>query len=147
MYSSWTGFLCVKAVMISMKPIHFVKVIFVQLLRSIFHIKRLQYVLMINLGWIVKCALQLGGGTASSEFKTIRQSPVRWESYLAQRNIVTSLLRFAKKSFYDRANRDSNNPDINWKKWWSIVNRTRSRQNSSSLPPIVENEGPIFGSN
>ena len=115
MYSSWTGFLCVKALMISMKPIHVGKVILVQLLRSIFHWKRLQYVLMINLRWIVKCALQLGGGTACSEFITIRQSPVRWESYQAQHNIVTSLLRFAKKSFYDRANRDFNNPDINCK--------------------------------
>ena len=31
-------------------------------------LKTLQYVLMINLGWIVKCAMQLGGGTVCSEF-------------------------------------------------------------------------------
>ena len=72
-----------------------------------------------------------------------RPSPVTWESYRAQRNIVTSLIRFAKKSFYERANKDLSNPDINCKKWWSIVNRVCGRENSSSIPTIVENEVPI----
>ena len=55
------------------------------------------YVLMVNLGWIVKYSLQLRGGTACSEFIIIRQSEITWERYQAQRNIVTSLIRFAKK--------------------------------------------------
>ena len=38
------------------------------------------------------------------------------------------------------------NPDINCKKWWSIVNRVCGRENSSSIPPIVENEVTIFDS-
>ena len=46
-----------------------------------------------------------------------RPSPVTWESYRAQRNFVTSLIRFAKKSFYERVNKDLSNPDINCKKW------------------------------
>ena len=33
----------------------------------------------------------------------VRPSPVSWESYRAQRSIVTSLIRFTKKSFYDWA--------------------------------------------
>ena len=32
------------------------------------------------------------------------------------------------------------------RKWWSIVNRVCGRENSSSIPPIVENEVPIFDS-
>ena len=76
----------------------------------------------------------------------IRPSPVTWESYRVQRNIVTSLIRFAKKSFYDSANKDLSNPDINCKKWWSIVYRVCGRENSSSIPPIVENEVTIFDS-
>ena len=35
---------------------------------AVLHFSRLQYVLMTNLGWMVKCALQLGGGTVCSEF-------------------------------------------------------------------------------
>ena len=35
---------------------------------------------------------------------------------------------------------------LNCKKWWSIVNRVCGRENSSSIPPIVENEVPIFDS-
>ena len=58
------------------------------------------YVLMINLGLIVKCASQLRGGTGCCEFIIIRQSPITWERYQAQRNIVTSLIRFAKKIHY-----------------------------------------------
>ena len=54
--------------------------------------------------------------------------------------------RFAKKSFYESANKDLSNPDINCKKWWSIVNRVCGRENSSSIPPIVENEVAIFDS-
>ena len=73
-----------------------------------------------------------------------RPSPVTWECYRAQRNIATSLIRFAKKSFYERANKDLSNPDVNCKKWWSIVNRACGRLNSSSIPTIVENEVPIF---
>ena len=76
----------------------------------------------------------------------IRPSPVTWESYRVQRNIVTSLIRFAKKSFYESANKDLSNPDINCKKWWSIVNRVCGRENSSSIPPIVEYEVTIFDS-
>ena len=76
----------------------------------------------------------------------IRPSPVTWESYRVQRNIVTSLIRFAKKSFYESANKDLSNPDINCKKWWSIVNRVCGRENSSSIPLIVENEVTIFDS-
>ena len=38
------------------------------------------------------------------------------------------------------------NPDINCKKWWSIVKRVCGRENSSSIPPIVENEVSIFHS-
>ena len=75
-----------------------------------------------------------------------RPSPVTWKCYRAQRNIVTSLIRFAKKSFYERANKDLSNPDINCKKWWSIVNRVCGRENSSSIPTIVENEVPILDS-
>ena len=75
-----------------------------------------------------------------------RPSPVTWESYRAQRNIVTSLIRFAKKSFYERVNKDLSNPDINCKKWWSIVNGVCGRENSSSIPPIIENGVPIFDS-
>ena len=45
--------------------------------------------------------------------------------------------RFAKKSFYESANKDLSNPDINCKKWWSIVNRVSGRENSSSIPPFV----------
>ena len=66
----------------------------------------------------------------------IRPSPV----------IVNSLIRFAKKSFYESANKDLSNPDINCKKWWSIINRVCGRENSSSVPPIVENEVTIFDS-
>ena len=44
-----------------------------------------------------KVRLAIRGGTACSEFITIRQSPVTWERYQAQRNILTSLIRFAKK--------------------------------------------------
>ena len=76
----------------------------------------------------------------------IRPSPVTWESYRAQRNFVTSLIRFAKKSFYERANTDLSNPDTNCKKWWSIVNKVCGRENSSTIPPIIENELPIFDS-
>ena len=76
----------------------------------------------------------------------LRPPPVTWESYRAQRNIVTSLIRFAKKSFYERANKELSNPDINCKKWWSIINSVCGRENSSSIPPIVENEVPIFDS-
>ena len=43
----------------------------------------------------------------------LRPSPVTWENYRAQRNTVTSLIRFAKKSFYESANKDLSNPDIN----------------------------------
>ena len=74
----------------------------------------------------------------------IRPSPVTWESYRAQRNFVTSLIRFAKKSFYERANTDLSNPDTNCKKWWSIVNKVCGRENSSTIPPIIENEVSIF---
>ena len=76
----------------------------------------------------------------------IRPSPVTWESYRAQRNFVTSLIRFAKKSFYERANTDLSNPDTNCKKWWSIINKVCGRENSSTIPPIIENEVPIFDS-
>ena len=76
----------------------------------------------------------------------LRSSPVTWENYRAQRNTVTSLIRFAKKSFYESANKEMSNPDINCKKWWSIVNRVCGRENSSSIPPIVDNEVPIFDS-
>ena len=76
----------------------------------------------------------------------IRPSPVTWESYRAQRNFVTSLIRFAKKSFYERANTDLSNADTNCKKWWSIVNKVCGRENSSTIPPIIENELPIFDS-
>ena len=76
----------------------------------------------------------------------IRPSPFTSESYRAQRNIVTSLIRFAKKPFYESANKKLSNPDINGKKWWSIINRVCGRENSSSIPPIVENEVPIFDS-
>ena len=76
----------------------------------------------------------------------IRPSPVTWESYRAQRNFVTSLIRFAKKPFYERANTDLSNPDTNCKKWWSIVNKVCGRENSSTIPPIIENEVPIFDS-
>ena len=75
-----------------------------------------------------------------------RPSPVTWESYKVQLNIVTSLIRFAKKSFYERANKYLSNPDINCKKWWSIVNRVCGRENSLSIPTIVENEVPILDS-
>ena len=76
----------------------------------------------------------------------IRPSPVTWKSYRAQRNIVTSLMRFAKKSFYESANKELSNPDINCKKWWSIANSVCGRENTSSIPPIVENKVPIFDS-
>ena len=76
----------------------------------------------------------------------IRPSPVTWESYRVQRNIATSLIRFAKKSFHESANKDLSNPDINCKKWWSIVNRVCGGENSSSILPIVENEVTIFDS-
>ena len=76
----------------------------------------------------------------------IRPSPVTWESYRAQRNFVTSVIRFAKKSFYERANTDLSNPDTNCKKWWSIVNKVCGRENFSTIPPIIENEVPIFDS-
>ena len=76
----------------------------------------------------------------------IRPSPVTWENYRAQRNFVTSLIRFAKKSFYERASTDLSNPDTNCKKWWSIVNKVCGRENSSTIPPIIENEVPIFDS-
>ena len=61
-YCSWAGFLYTEYTILSMKPIHVGIVITFQFLRSIFHWKRLQYILMINLGWIVKCAFHLGGG-------------------------------------------------------------------------------------
>ena len=76
----------------------------------------------------------------------IRPSPVTWESYRVQRNIVTSLIRFAKKLFYESANKDLSNPVIDCKKWWSIVSRVCGRENSSCIPPIVENEVTIFDS-
>ena len=39
----------------------------------------------------------------------LRPSLVTWESCRAQRNIVTSLIRFAKKSFYERAYKELSN--------------------------------------
>ena len=51
-----------------------------------------------------------------------------------------------KNQFYESANKDLSNPDINCKKWWSIVNRLCGRESSSSIPPIVENEVIIFDS-
>ena len=42
--------------------------------------------------------------------------------------------------------KDLSNPDINCKKWWSIVNRVCGGENSPSILPIVENEGTIFDS-
>ena len=48
--------------------------------------------------------------------------------------------------FYERANTDLSNPDTNCKKWWSIVNKVCGRENSSTIPPIIENEVPIFDS-
>ena len=77
---------------------------------------------------------------------SLRPSPITWESYVAQRKIVTSLIRFAKKSVCESANKELSNPDVNCKKWWSIVNRVCDCENSSSFPPIVVNEVPIFES-
>ena len=57
----------------------------------------------------------------------LRPCPVTWESYRAQRIIVTSLIRFAKKSFYESPNKELSNPDINCKKWWSITNSVCGR--------------------
>ena len=71
---------------------------------------------------MAKCFLQLGGGIACSKFFNLCPFPVTWESYRSQRNIVTSLIRLAKKSFYESANKELSNPDINCKKWWSITN-------------------------
>ena len=60
-----------------------------------------------------------------------------WESYRAQRIIVTSLIRFAKKKKHSsmRVNRDLSNPDTNYNKRWSIVNRAMwSPQKIPHLP-------------
>ena len=97
-YCSWAGFLYAEDTMLSMKPIHVGVVISFQYLRSIFHWKRLQYILLTNLGWIVKCAFQLGVVAGCSEFIIHVRLQVRtWESYRVQRIIVTSVIRFAKK--------------------------------------------------
>ena len=45
-----------------------------------------------------------------------------------------------------RVNKDLSNPDINYNKRWSIVNRVCDRENSSSIPLMVQDEVPIFDS-
>ena len=58
--------------------------------------------------------------------------------------LVSHLYDLPKKAFYERVNKDLSNPDINSKKWWSVVRRVCGRENSSSIPTIVENIRPIF---
>ena len=58
--------------------------------------------------------------------------------------LVSHLYDLPKKAFYERVNKDLSNPDINSKKWWSVVRRVWGRENSSSIPTIVENKRPIL---
>ena len=91
-----------------MKPIHVGIIISVQLLSSIsISLKTVSiYVLMIILGWTVKCALQ--GPPAPNSNPYINLRPISRESDQTQCNIVTSQIQFAKKkSFYLRANKIS----------------------------------------
>ena len=97
-----------------------------------------------NNDWITKCVFQVVGGITCCEFEINIPFQITWERYQAQRIIATSLIRFAKKSFYEIASIDLSNPESNCKKWWSFFNSVRGRENSSSIPTGVENEVPIF---
>ena len=81
--------------MISIKPIHVVIVISV--IEKYIPLKMVTIRSNVKPWMNSKVRLAIRGGTACSDFITIRQSRVTWESYQAQRNILTSLIRFAKK--------------------------------------------------
>ena len=69
-------------------------------------------------------AFQLGGVAGCSEFILHVRFQVRtWESYRVEHIIVASVIRFAKNNHSMRVNKDLSNPDVNYNKRWSIVNR------------------------
>ena len=43
-----------------------------------------------------------------------------------------------------RVNKDLSNPDINYNKRWSIVKKLCGRENSFSIPLIVQNENSAY---
>lgn len=51
------------------------------------------------------------------------RTDVSWERNRQQRNYTVSLIRRAKKSYYEKANRDLSVPIVSKKKWWLITKR------------------------
>ena len=63
---------------------------------------------------------------------------VAWERYRKQRNQTVSLIRSAKKAYFDKINHDLSDPKISTKKWWSISKRLCGGNEVTSIPAIVE---------
>ena len=63
---------------------------------------------------------------------------VAWERYRKQRNQIVSLIRCAKKAYFDKVNHDLSDPKISTKKWWSISKRLCGGNEVTSIPAIVE---------
>lgn len=60
------------------------------------------------------------------------------------RNRTVSLIRCAKKIYYDKINQDLSDPKISSKKWWNICKCLRGNIDTNSIPAIVENDVTVI---
>ena len=77
-----------------------------------------------------------------------RPSLITWERYRSQRNRTTSLIRIAKKSYYEKLNDDLGNvQSISNKKWWGLVKRVYHNNEKSPISSaLLENDVLVMDS-
>ena len=64
-------------------------------------------------------------------------TPTSWLCYKRQRNYTTSVIRDAKRAYYNKLNIQLINHWLSKRKWWSYI-RSNFNKNQSSIPAILE---------
>lgn len=67
-----------------------------------------------------------------------RKTPTSWLRYKSQRNYTTSVIRDAKRAYYNKLNIQLTNPRLSKKKWWSYTRSLFNKNHESSIPVILE---------
>lgn len=65
-----------------------------------------------------------------------QKTTIAWESYKAQRNNTTRLIRKAKNDFYFKLNQQLSDSATAPKKWWSCVKSMYKKKNYTSIPNL-----------
>ena len=71
-----------------------------------------------------------------------RKSPVSWDRYRVQRNLVVCLVWKAKINYNIKINQVLSDPAISSKKWWGIVKSLYGNKCYSAIPALCE--GDVF---